>query len=441
MSFPERRPSRLSPGRLFVAFAAASIAVSPAIAAAQPAQSGGGLRPFRGLFGPREADERKPPRLTLAMSAYGGTEDNSRVAPGGDVFDETLQARRPYQGAQATLGYQRARPGSVFRADAASAFRYFPTLHRIGTQKHSGAFSLDLTPSTQWKVQIAQAASYSPYYQLQLGRNGQGAAAPDLAAAGADFSVSREKQMGYDSFGGATYTVSRSAEMAVGYGLRYSHFFDSPDFRSQRANARYTHRLTPDFSLRLGYGLTSAVQGNRAAVRNHDLDLGLGYGRSFSLSSRTAFTFSSGSSVVSSDGERHLVLTGSAALRRQLARRWSANLSYDRGVQVLENVPRPFTTGTLSGLVSGHFSSRVNLKFQPGYTLATDVADSRQRYHSYTSFTRLEAALAHNWAAYVEHFYYQYTFTGVSNVPAALAAGLDRQGVRVGLSLWAPLLR
>jgi hypothetical protein len=44
-------------------------------------------------------------------------------------------------------------------------------------------------------------------------------------------------------------------------------------------------------------------------------------------------------------------------------------------------------------------------------------------------------------ATYVEYVYYFYTFSPTLPLPPGVPPGLTRNGVRVGLTLWAPLRR
>jgi hypothetical protein len=399
---------------------------------------------FRGLFGPTRADERRPPLANFTLLLYGAADDNSRFASGSDVSDEALQARRMYEGAQAGLNFLRRRPRSVLRVEGSSALRYYSDLRRISTQKHSGSFGLEYVLSQRAKLQVGQTASFSPYYQLVLGRPAVGALnALDVSAATGDYSVSRQKQMVYGSSAVLTYAAGTHGAMTFGYARQHTDFFESADFHSQRAAARYTHEIGRGVALRLGYGFGDASTSGLSPTRNHDLDFGVDYGRALSVSPRTVLGFTSGTTMVATNVGRQVQLIGSAQLRHQLSRstRWNAQLSFDRGLQAIEGTPRPFIADTVTAGINGYISRRISLRVLPSYASGVDVEEDGLRYHSLLAQTRLDMAMSRNWAAYVEHFYYRYQFPASASLPSVLTAGMNRQGLRVGLSLWTPVAR
>jgi hypothetical protein len=429
--------------RVCVGLVVSSIAVAPPASAQSSEPESPAPRVFRGLFGPAERDERRPPAVTLTLSLYGASDSNSRFATSSEASDETLQAQRVYEGAHAGLAIVRRRPHSTLRIDGASAIRYYSDLHRIATQKHGGSVAFESMLSTRSKIQFAQTASFSPFYQLVLGRATSGAFdAPDLSAASSDFSVSRLKQIVYGSSAGMSYSPGRG-ELTLGFNRQYTDFFEGRDFHSERAAARYTYQLWPGIGLRLGYGFGSGGISGLETSRNHDLDIGLDYGRAIAFSPRTSLGFGSGTTIVSTVGGRQVQLTGSARLRHQFSRstRWTAELAYDRGLQAVANVRRPFLASTLSAGINGYITRRISLRILPSYASGVDVGDESLSYQSVLAQGRIDVALSRNWAAYVEHFYYRYRFPPRTDLPAELAAGLDRQGLRVGLSLWAPAKR
>ena len=60
-------------------------------------------------------------------------------------------------------------------------------------------------------------------------------------------------------------------------------------------------------------------------------------------------------------------------------------------------------------------------------------------YDSVSSTARIEFALGQQpRRLFAEHFYYRYAFANNADLPRQLAGGLNRQGARVGLTLWTP---
>lgn len=420
------------------------IALVLSIARVGYGQSTGSVRPFHGLFGPTQNEQTRPRQLDLNWSLYAAQDDNSFLSNDTDILDATLQANRMYSGANISLAYTRRPPRKVLALSAASAARYYPDLHRLVSTRYSGGAMFEVIPADRWQVQTTGTVSYSPYYQVVLGAS-PGLSGLDVAGPNADYAASRQDSMTYGSFIGAKRTFSPTSSMSMSYGLRYMHFLGAAQFADQRAGFRYTRAVSKSFSLNLGYqqSAVTPVRGSEErAIYGSNVDIGLGYNRTLFSSSRTSISFTSGTSTVSTAAGSQFLVTGSARLTRQLARLWTAQLLYDRGVQVPEGTLRPFFSDTVNGNVSGYFNSRVMFRALPSYARGTvGVGAQSNAYNSISNTTRVEVALGRQVALYLEHFYYRYAFANNADLPPMLAGGLNRKGARVGLTLWTPVIR
>lgn len=416
---------------LFVVAMVLACAVAPASAQKR--------RPYQPLFGPGERDDARADQFNLSMSLYSGLDDTSRFATGA-LQDDGLLTGRAHQGGTMVLGFLRRRPRATIAASASSALRYYNSLNRIGTQKHSGGVGANLLASRQLNFKLAQEISYSPSYQLVLGFAPQ----PDsenvnFAPAGVDNGVAREKQITFGSAATATYVWNESRDLTVGYNLNYTNYFTRTDFGMQQVAARFTQRLTSAVAVRLGYGLGSGSGAGLLSAVHHDLDIGLALNKSFAFSPRTSVAFTSGSTLISVENQRHFELVGSAQLRRQMSRRWSSSIEYQRGLTAIDSVPRPYIANSLNGDVGGYLGSRVRVSVQPRYSWGADIADADLTFHSVIGTTRIDTAVTRNWAIFAEHFYYDYRFAQAPGLPPALAIPMTRQGLRWGLAIWKPL--
>jgi hypothetical protein len=225
----------------------------------------------------------------------------------------------------------------------------------------------------------------------------------------------------------------------------YTHIFEAPDFSTQRAGFKFDHALTRDVGLRLGYAYgaaTSLADPAAVPIRNNDIDLGIVYQRELKTSTRTSFTFSTGSTIVSSREGRRFGVTGSARLLRRMSPRWTTSLIYNRGVEVPQGATLPFFSDAVSATITGYFSRRVSLHVQPGYAHGSvGFVRKTNSFDSYASSTRLEVALNSRLALFTEHVLYRYEFANGIGLPSQLTTGMDRQSMRVGLTLWTPLVR
>ena len=420
-----------------------------ALAAGRSATAQSTSRPlpvFHSLFGPVESEQTRPRQLDVNWSLYNAEDDNSFLATDADILDAALQSRRWYSGAAISLQYVRRPPRHVVTLSAVSSGRYYPDLRRIVTTRYGGGMTLDALPAKDWRVQVSNSAGFSPFYQIVLAPSAAGGSlTPEASAPGADNAVSRQHAMQYGSFVGVTHTYSERSALAFNYGLRYTQVFDAPDSGSQRGGVEFTHGIAKDIALRLGYAYGIAFTGadpSAAPIRNQDIDIGVNYGKSFALSRRTSFGFTTGSTIISSEDGAHFRVTGSGRFSRRLAPRWTAQALYDRGLQVPDGATRPFFSDTLAGNISGYFNRRVSLRLQPSYSHGVvGFTGKTNTYNSYSSTTRLEVGVSHRLALYAEHFYYKYEFASGVGLPALLTTGLNRQGARAGLTLWTPLVQ
>jgi hypothetical protein len=423
-----------------------------ALAAARPASAQTTARPlpvYHSLFGPDEKALTRPQTLDVDWSVYSAADDNSFLATDADILDAALQYGRWYSGATIAVQYVRRPPHQVLTLNAISSGRYYPDLRQIVTTHYGGGLSLDSSPAIDWRVQMAGSASFSPFYQVNLSPNASGlwaseAPAADSPVAANDAAVNRQHAMQYGSSVGVTHTYSAQSALAFNYGFRYMQIFDAPDSGSQRGGILYTHGIAKDIGLRLGYAYGVAFNGvdSTAPIRSQDIDVGLNYGRSFSLSRRTSFGFTTGSSIISSGDGAHFRLTGSGHFSRRLTPRWTAQVLYDRGLQVPDGATRPFFSDTVAATVGGYFSRRASLRIRPTYSRGVvGFTGLTNAYNSYSSTTRFEVAVSHRLALYAEHFYYNYRFDSGVGLPALLTTGLNRQRARFGLTVWTPLVQ
>jgi hypothetical protein len=418
----------------------ALLCILPAAAEARQDESST-RRTYRSAFGPTEQDELRPPALTFTMSLYGGMDDNTRFATG-SVQDDGLQSGRSHQGVLAAFRLVRRRARTLLTFDAASAVRYYPSLRSIGTQKHSGAASLSVNASRRVRLQFGQTISYSPSYQLALGSPPAGDSASPLSAEpSVDYSVSRQKQVSYGSSADLKVAGILAGEVGIGQTFRLVDFFTQPDFRTYRSHFAYTRPLAAGIGLRLGYGLASTGVVGESRTSHHDLDIGINYDRQFLFSPRATLAFTTGAAVVNTAGGRHIPFTGSVQFQNRFAPRWTGGIGYQRGIQSIDSLSEPFLAGVLSGTVHGYLTNALRLSITPSYTRGAMVGTTANAYSSWTTETRVDVTLSHHWAIYAEHFFYRYRFEASAALPDFLATRLQRQGVRAGIALWAPVIR
>lgn len=416
------------------------------------AQSARPMRPYRGLFGGNGVGSGK---LDFTLSTYSGYDDDL-LTRSGSRPDSRFRLRGYFAGADATLAY--AKPGDRVSLDVTSGtvLRYFPQLDRVEviTQVVQAGLSVGLTRRTRFS--LSQQAAYHPWY-VPTGANSLGSVpsgAVDLSLAGPDFAISDFSSYTFASTARLTQTLSRRSSVTAFYRFRYNDTGrQASDSRVQGGGGRFDHRLTRGASFHAGYGYRVATyDGEGRTVRVHDLDVGVDYSRALSLSRRTVLRFGSGSSLIVRDRARgaegrgaqaslYRVL-GFAALSHQIGRSWTAQLTYRRETAFLDGLSEPLFVDGVTAELGGALGRRTRLSARAGYSNGSVGFGGRnnRRLESYVASLRLQAALTRYLAFYTQFLYYHQLFDETVELPVGIGRGLDRKGVRVGLTLWLPLL-
>jgi outer membrane protein assembly factor BamA len=215
------------------------------------------------------------------------------------------------------------------------------------------------------------------------------------------------------------------------------------DLRTQTAHGRLTIGVTRGLSARFGYTYRQRDyrdNPNGPSLRTHGLDLGIGYDRRLSLTRKTTVSLSSGSSAVTGISRTIYRLSGGARLDREIGRTWSGSIGYIRDVALVEPFSDPFFYDAVSTGLEGFINRRVQLRLLGGYAKGALAFSAQTRHETYSGTADLTFALSRYVAAGASYLYYHYYFNSAIGLPAGVPRQIDRQGVRVNIMLWAPLL-
>ena len=111
-------------------------------------------------------------------------------------------------------------------------------------------------------------------------------------------------------------------------------------------------------------------------------------------------------------------------------------------MEYLADLPVPVFADGFGAGVDGLISRRVDVSASAGYSNGESALgrDSLQ-FDTYTGNLRVRYALSRTFAMYGEYLYYYYDFRGSAQLLVGIPPGLERNGVRAGLTLWVPALR
>jgi hypothetical protein len=441
------------------------IAVLVALAASVPssAQTPRPERAYRGLFGGNGANPNATRQLDFTVTFYGGYDDNllanaaDQGGGGQPLNDPRFQASGQLGGAQAGLDFTRRTRRSSVDISGGGAYRYYPTAGRFNGLNGwaDGAFSVSLTPTTT--LGASESVYYSPYYSLA-----QFSAVPDPGLQVERFFLNRDMALleypatTFLSTASLTHQVTPRASWALDYSLRYVNFRQAANSISDHnGGGTFTYRLNRQSSLHVGYhyrrGTLGLLLSDRRPVESHDVNIGIDYSRPLSPSRKTTFGLSTGSSIYRAAEEGYVSdartettnygVTANVYLRREIGRSWSAQVEYSRGLQFIYGVGTPYFADNVSGRIYGFAGRRTRLSGWGTLSYGGLGLRSASNYGTFNTGARLQLAAARYVALYADYFFYHYKFDDRAPLPPGMARATDRNGVRVGLNLWQPLLR
>jgi hypothetical protein len=429
---------------------AAALLLAPGLTPGVLAQ-GGPTAPSRyeGLFGRERVAPTSTQGLDLAVSIFEGYDDNLTAGATNRQPRQALLLDGFYSGLQSSLAYgKRWGTAAEFTAGAGSFVRHYPDLHAITPMQHRGAVSFTAGLGSRARLNVRQEVSYTPRYQFDPFSELSGTLAPPAALAEGQFGIANNPMLVTRTVASLSQDLTSRTSFDATYGIRDAELrATGRTFRHQYAGFRFGHRLTRYATLRLGYRYTEAGGSDAPAQITHAPEVGIAYDRPLSFSRRTSVSFGGGSAIhgsgptIDSTSPRYRV-TGFAQVTRDVGRSWVSRLAYSRGVLYLEAYPQPFFSDSVVASVQGYLSPRWDLVAQARYVRGTPhTIDPGPDRTAYTGDVRLRVAVSSRVALYAQGTYYVYQFGDSVILPAGLVDTLDRRSIRVGVSVWAPLLR
>lgn len=409
-------------------------------------------RPYRGLFGsPADTDSKQS--LNVTGSIFGAYDDDTFTGT------DTTEFGRSGGYAGLTAGAQYNKYGerlSVGLGGNAAVNRYpasYTSRQTTSMYVADGTFSWKATSRTT--ISAGTTFTYAPEYRLSLFVSpGSPTGVPD---------VFNTVAPDYDLFRSSAYRTSAVVRLSQAFGARTSleawytvmdvNYSDNDyDYQSRAVGGRLAQRVTRNAGFHVGYSYATptyaAAFGPVGTARLHNIDAGIDYSRSLSLSRRTRFGFSTGSTLVVTDqaasgGARdtRYQFIGSADLTREIGRTWTAQLAYRRSVDFREGFAAPFLADGVSGNINGLFSRRLRFSSSNDFSFGTVGIGSSNRFHAYSINNELDFALSRYLATFVRYVYYVYDFDAQVALDPRFTRTFERQGARAGVMASIPLVR
>jgi hypothetical protein len=419
----------------------------PLTSAAQVIGGGGGgevRRPYRSLFG---GDPNDATASNVSVSFSGGYEDNV-APPSGPGVDPRFQTSSMTGGVSASLTLQHSTEKASVGLSASSNLRYFDNGEALESLAHGVAAFGRTQLGSRTTVAVTGGFTWAPLYSPLLNNSGFGTGpitTPPPLGIGTDYSVASRPATFSHASVSASHSLGRRTSVLAGYGMAFEHYTDED--HQQRAHTMHggvSYRLTRYSSLRLSYRRTDYHLDGDVRRRGIDeLSGGIDYSRPFSLSGRrTTFTITPGIALDSRQGGTRVHATGSANLNHEIGRTWTARATYQRGFRFVDGLGAQMLANTGTATVQGLLTRRIGAGFG-GQFVMSGSKDSQDvgGYHAYMATAGGNYAITRNVSAFVQYAFFSYRFSDSVALPSSVGQQLDRQSIRVGISLWAPVLR
>jgi hypothetical protein len=342
-------------------------------------------------------------------------------------------------------------------ANASSVVRHYAEIGDTRSAGHSAGLGLTSRLPGDTTVFVNQSAAYSPTYLYGLFPTGAVVEPGDPGTTAPDYSISDFESYNYTSVATVRHEFTRrSSFTAFGdyiYTDRLRETARWQDISAYSVRGRYSHNfarstvVSAQMRYRNGqYGY--AADGSTTEV---GADFGFEHIRTLSSTRRAAFRLSVGASgadipQVTSTGQnilnRQYLAVGEVGFEYQFNRTWTGRANWRRGLEYIVDLPTPVTADGIGIGVDGLLSRRLDVLVNAGFSSGESLLNRNGlQFDTYTGNLRMRYALTRTWATYVEYLYYYYDFRQPTLLMPGIPAGLERNGVRAGLTLWVPALR
>lgn len=217
---------------------------------------------------------------------------------------------------------------------------------------------------------------------------------------------------------------------------------------------RYTRLINRTFGYHLGYSYGNTRFGGYSPTTNHNIDVGLDLQKALSLTRRTTFTFTTGTTFIKAapvgtaataapNTTTSFQLIGHADVTHYIGQTWAATVAYDRGLQMLGAVLVPYFSDSVSAGIGGQLGQHTTLGLSSAVIAGVPLGiTSASRDKAFIQSAWVQRNIGRRWTAYAQYSLYAQRFTlpdvvTVIDVPSRVT----RNSARFGLTLVFPANR
>ncbi len=382
--------------------------------------------------------------LVLTASLAGGYDDDvSSGTAATPSTDPRFRAGGSFAMTDLSLSYGRQRRNINFGAAGNASIRSYRSVETFTADTYAGSAGMSATLAPRLRVGANASASRSSHFTLAILPVFAEDPVNPVEVPSMDYNLTAG-ELDRRHFGGQiSYSPMRRSNISANYSVGESTAGERfLTLKSKAWGVGYSHGLTRNASLRLGYRRQQGTYGGSPRVPVDSYDVGINYSRPLSFSRRTTLLFSTGTAVVGTQDRRYGTVIGRATLNHRFSRAWNADISYNRAVGFIDGFEDPVLTDAVLSSLVGTVHRRVTIVNTLGYSngnIGVRTASS-SRYTTYTGGLRAQIALYRGFHAFAHYVYYHYQFKNTAFIPFGAPSRLNRQGIRGGIIYTVPLI-
>lgn len=409
------------------------------------------------LFGGARPDSNAKKRLDLTASMVQGYDSDVPQSLQGTIDPSGMQSGGFTTSLNTSIAYMWAGTGAQVGLNAASNIRHYADLGGAKSLGHSAGVGVSANLPSRFALTVNQAVAYSPTYMYGIFPGSE------TTEPGEDYSTSPDYAVGdLDSYSYTTdFGLARRVTPRTGISLsgqfqyvdRLAESDVMRDEESYRLEVHLSRRLSRNTELTIGPRYWASSFGYAVSGKTTEIGVDFAFNHSQPISptreikyrlrlSPIRMDIPNAPSLEFAELKEQYRLVVEFGVEYPLARSWQLNGNYRQGMEYVPDLPQPVFANGVSVSASGFVSRRVDLAFSGGYSNGASLINREQLlFDTYVADVTTRIGLSRTVATYVEGLYYFYDFRNAQQLPPGLPKGLERIGVRAGLTLWVPALR
>ena len=442
-------------------FVTGAIAVTCLFASGTAAwgQTPGSDRPYRALFG-RGSSGNGGQSLDLSTTVIQAYDDNL-LAEVGTVGPGAATLSGYYTMLQSAGAFAWATPRVQLGITGASAFRYYGQVGEFQSVSHSAGVGLSATLPKRTGLALNQSAAYSPSYLSGLFPSLNEPRLGDALPSSPNYNIDDVTSYAYATTAALTHGLTRRGSVRAVVDYTFTDFSGQSTARTDGSSYGATAGVSRDLGRHSGVSLDYRFRtgdfgfAGEGKSTEHGVNFGLRHTRVLSATRTAQFEFGIGGSgstvpprLISATPsasamvpERLYRVTGNGAIAYQFSRTGEVRASFRRAVEYIVQLGQPVLIDGLSASLAGSPTRRLQLTIGAGYSSGASALQATAKFDTYTATVRSHVSITSMLAGYAEYLYYFYDFGADPLLAPNVPRRLERNGVRVGLTLSTPLLR